>query len=239
MNFTSSLQRDSILYKYVTTGGVYQDSSSQQYVLEHRADGYVYNRIEDECMMARLEFNNSIFNSFVASIRGNDQPLLLSWDRQLPSDMLLCGEIFHINAGDESHLAIIKINSGVYLIVDTADKARILSVVSSERNIVFEIGKSVVFDGIGGVRVKWMHIQPPNRISRTIDYQYSKYYNRAKVPDDISFLTQRLLRALHQNDYIQSYDDLIRLFISNGISSWVVHTVANAYLRKSQTHEYF
>lgn len=232
MNITGSLQRDSIIFKHVTTGGVYLDSSSQQYVLQHRTDSYTYNRIEDECMLANLEFTNPVFNSFVASLRGHTNPSLLSWDRQLPDEMLLSGEVLHLNAGDESHLALIKINAGVYLILDAEDKGKVLSVISSDRRSVFEIGKSIEFDGISEVRVKWLHIEPPSRICRAIDYHHSKHYNRETVPPDISTLIQPLLRALHQNEYMASYDELIKLFTSNGVSSWAVHSIANAYLRK-------
>ena len=232
MNITQSLQRDSIIFKHVTTGGVYHDSSSQQYVLHHRTDGYTYNRIEDECILANLEFNNSVFNSFVASLRGNNNSSLLSWDRQLPDDMLLPGEILHLNSGDESHMALMKITAGVYLILDAKHKEKLLNVVSSDRRSVFEAGKNIAFDGIGTVSVNWIHIEPPSRICRAIDYRYSKYYNRETVPRDVSSLIQPLLRALHQNEYITSYNELIKLFTSNGVSSWAVHSIANAYLRK-------
>lgn len=230
MNVRSDLQRDNIIFRYVCAGGIIYDSSMHRYVFDYRTDNMVYRRIEEECQSARLEFGNSTFNEFIASIRGYNPDCGLSWDRSLPGNLLLPGEVLCLNAGCPDEIQLLKVASGKYIAVSATDTSKVLQPLCTDGTEVFEIGNSVDIDILPGFKVQWIHLLPPARINRAADYAMSKTYHKAKVVPDISEFVQETQRSLHEGCFIERYQQLVKTYHANGISSFALRKLSDAFL---------
>ena len=232
MNIRADLQRDSIIFKHVYSGGVIFDPSLNKYVYEHWTSDAIYRRIEEECNAAGLRFNISDFNEYISSIRVYGSNQGMSWDRFLSAAWLLAGEVVVFNPGMDSTLTLLKLSPSSYLVLDSKEKDNILSVVATNGEVHIDLKRKIHFNPLGDVEINWISILPPNRVSRTVDYINSKLYNRNKVSRDISEIVSRTIVSLHQNDFISDFPDIVKTFALNGISSGVVLKIAEAYLKK-------
>lgn len=232
MNIRADLQRDSIIFKHVSSGGVIFDSSRNKYVYEHWTSDAIYRRIEEECNAAGLRFDISDFNEYISIIRGYVHNLGINWDRFLSSAWLLAGEVVVFNPGMDSTLTLLKLSKTSYLVLDSKENDYILLVVATNGETDFDLKRRIYFNPIGDVEINWISILPPDRVSRTVDYVNSKLYNRNKVSLDISEIVSRTIVSLHQNDFISDFTSIVNAFALNGVSSGVVLKIAEAYLKK-------
>ncbi|MDE6409349.1 MAG: hypothetical protein K2K81_03775 [Muribaculaceae bacterium] len=232
MNIRAALQRDSIIFKNISTGSIYLDTSLNKFIYDHRIDDYIFRKVANECSVIGFEFNTDIFNEFIFSIRDYNSGDTISWDRTLPEKYILPGEIIELNAGDNSFLSLLKLRSGEYLIVDSYDKDLLLKNVSTNGESEFEINGNIFFHSIGDLKISWLNIVLPDRVCRTVDFVNSKLYNRNKVKEDISVEVRRSLMFLHQNEYIKNHKSLLNDFAASGISSFALRKISNSYLKK-------
>lgn len=227
-----SLKRDSILLQHICPWGVRYDSSMGRYGFECRTDGQTFNKARESIQFAGLEFDIACFNSFVASVRGVDSPTVIDWDRNLPGNLILPGEVVLLNAGKPDEMGLLKIASGRYLTVKSENKDLLLSSLSTDASESFAPGCRVVFDAIGSYQVGWIHILPPPRINRTIDYSMSHIYNRTSVSGDISSLVPVVLQPLSTRHFENKFQEIAREFAQCGISSLALRVIVDAYVKK-------
>lgn len=227
-----NLKRDSILLQHICKWGIIYDSSAGRYGFECRTDEQTFIEILTKTRLAGLLFNNECFNSFIASAKGKIQNVGINWDRELPDELILPGEVILLNAGTQHKLRLIKIASGKYLIVESEKNDQLLISLYTHKSTRFTPGSFVDFDIIGTYPVQWIHILPPPRINRVLDYSISHLYNRTTVAENISELVPVIMQPLMTDQFEKNFSKIVSKFASCGISSWTMRVIVDAYVKK-------
>jgi hypothetical protein len=188
--------------------------------------------------VAGLEFSTECFNDFVSSARGVSNEIPLMWERTLLETMILPGERFRLNDGRCDALELLKISGNSYMITDLNSRSDIhgielLQILYTDGKQIFGQGK-VNFDALPDYQIERICLLPPRRINRAVDNAIGNHYARNVVSNDISELVHNTLRALHENDFILQFKKLLAEITSNGVSSWALRGIADAYLKKLQ-----
>jgi hypothetical protein len=107
----------------------------------------------------------------------------------------------------------------------------LLQILYTDGNQMFDVGE-VAFDAIESYSIVWLCLLEPRRINRLVDYTNDNHYDRNIAADDISNLVRDAIRALHENDFVKQFNNLLADFAKNGISSWALRAIADAYVKK-------